>query len=131
MATAWKVVRSDFRSYIDGPTTHLYIPGCTIEASHPVGLWACTSLEAALERVRTHHKTRHVLVVELLHTEDDVIAREGSVIRLASCRVGQVVADSEPIDVGEWGRWPAKICRLYRRRKRRSPPVGPSYMPPG
>src|SRR5947207_15317973 len=99
MATAWKVVRSDFRSYIDGPTTHLYIPGCTIEASHPVGLWACTSLEAALGRVRTHHKTPHVLVVVLVHTEDDVNAREGSVIRLASCRLGQVVVEFDPVDL--------------------------------
>ena len=102
---AYKVVRPDFGSYIGGPSPRLfYLPGHKVEAAHPVGLWAVTTLDEALERVQRMHRLAHVLVVELAYEASDVVAVDGSVLRLARCSVPRVVADYEPI--GDLTRWP-------------------------
>lgn len=110
---AYKLVRDDLRSYIDGPKPRIfYSPGTRVEAAHSVGLWAVPTLEFALARWRTMHRRDHMLIVELEHEDADIVERTDQIVRLSRCRVVRVVADCEPVNLDEWPVIPGQTLDL-------------------
>lgn len=117
MATAYKGVKPDFGSYIDGPKPRVfYLPGHTVEAASPVGLWAVSSLDEAFKRIYGMHRLNSMLIVELAYEKADLIAGNGdgrgAALQLKRCKVIRVVADYEPVDLTKWPVIPGQMIDL-------------------
>lgn len=111
MPTAYKVVSSSLRSLIDN-ADHDYRPGCRVEATHKLGLYGYSTVEAALTRARRMHGADHVFVVELAYDPDDLQSEDRGMVTLARCTARRVVGEWEPIRLARWPRVPGATIDL-------------------